>query len=101
LDSGGFDAEEAPTSRGIRYLGWTWDPDPSDSTYIVDYAYLLREENGEVRVEHDRHVEGLFARQEWLGVLRRSGFDAKSVPFDHSDVPPGSYEVFVARRPRG
>jgi SAM-dependent methyltransferase len=101
IDSGGLDAGDAPTSRGIRYFGWTWDPDPTDSTYIVDYAYLLREEGGAVRVEHDRHIEGLFSRDQWLGVLRRVGFEARSVPFDHSDVPPGSYEVFVARRPRG
>ena len=29
--------------RGLRYLEWTWDPDPSDTTYTVDYAYLLRD----------------------------------------------------------
>src|SRR5919106_5263370 len=56
-DHGGSDGD----SRGLRYLEWTWDPDPSDTTYLVDYAYLLR--TGDVvRVEHDRHVEGLFAR---------------------------------------
>jgi SAM-dependent methyltransferase len=98
-DTGGVDASAAATSRGIRYLGWTWDPDPSDSTYVVDYVYLLREDGGELRVEHDRHIEGVFSRNEWLGTLRRVGFTAESVPFDHSAVPPGSYEVFVARRP--
>ena len=99
LDSGGTDADGASNSRGIRYLGWTWDPDPSDTTYIVDYVYLLREDGGEARAEHDRHIEGLFSRAEWLGVLERVGFDAERVPFDHSDLPPGSYEVFVGRRP--
>jgi SAM-dependent methyltransferase len=98
-DSGGTDAGPEPTARGIRYFGWTWDPDPSDTTYIVDYAYLLREEGGQTRVEHDRHIEGLFSRDEWLGVLRRVGFTARGVRFDHSELPPGSYEVFVARRP--
>jgi hypothetical protein len=28
------------------------------------------------------------------------GFEAKAVPCDHSELEPGSYEVFVARRPR-
>ena len=37
-DHGGQD--EAEASRGLRYLEWTWDPDPGDSSYTVDYAYL-------------------------------------------------------------
>jgi hypothetical protein len=79
-------------------LAWTRDPDPSDTTYIVDYAYLLRESDGTVRVEHDRHVEGLFPRGTWLQLLSEAGFEARSVPFEHSELEPGSHEVFVARR---
>ena len=77
--------------RGLRYLEWTWDPDPSDSTYVADFAYLLRE-GSEVRVEHDRHTCGLFARDEWLGALREAGFE-------HAEVAPGpeGTEVFLAR----
>ena len=55
-DYGGHDGD----GRAARFLEWTWDPDPLDTTYTVDYAYLLREADGSVRVEHDRHVEGLF-----------------------------------------
>jgi len=95
-DSGGHDG---PT-RALRYLEWTWDPDPSDNTCRVEYTYLLRDEHGTVTVVHDRHVEGLFSRQDWLTWLSEAGFDAQSVPFDHSELEPGSYEVFVARRIR-
>jgi hypothetical protein len=94
-DHGGSDGE----SRGLRYLEWTWDPDPSDSTYVVDYAYLLRAPDGTVQVEHDRHVEGLFTREEWIRFLSAAGFEARSVPFEHSDLEPGSHEVFVAAKP--
>lgn len=94
-DCGGRDGG----GRGLRYLEWTWDPDPADTTYLVEYAYLLRETDGSVRVEHDRHVEGLFSRGEWLRLLSETGFVPEVVPFDHSEVEPGSYEVFVARRP--
>jgi hypothetical protein len=85
--------------RGLRYLEWTWDPDPTDTTYIVDYAYLFRESDGSVRAEHDRHVAGLFGRGDWLRLLRNAGFVPKVVPFDHSELAPGTYEVFVATRP--
>ena len=96
-DCGGADA---PDGRGLRFLEWTSRPDPSAGTYVVDYAYLLRERDGTVRVEHDRHVEGLFSRATWLRLLAEAGFEARAVPFEHSELEPGSHEVFVARRPR-
>jgi SAM-dependent methyltransferase len=86
--------------RSLRYLEWTWDPDRSDSTYVVDYAYLLRTDDGVVRVEQDRHIEGLFARGDWLRLLAEAGFEkVRAVPLEHSDLEPGSHEVFVARKP--
>ena len=95
-DSGG---EDGADGRGLRYLEWTWDPDPADTTYVVDYAYLLRSGDGEVRVEHDRHVEGLFPRATWLDALTAAGFETRVVPLEHSEVEPGAHEVFVASRP--
>ena len=94
-DHGGHDRG----SEGLRYLAWTSDPDPSDTTYQVDYAYLIRSSDGSIRVVHDRHIEGLFARADWLRLLEEVGFRPAVVPFDHSELEPGSYEVFVAVRP--
>jgi SAM-dependent methyltransferase len=94
-DYGGHDGD----GRAARFLEWTWDPDPLDSTYTVDYAYLLRDADGSVRVEHDRHVEGLFPRATWLRLLEETGFQARAVPVDHSELEPGSYELLVATRP--
>jgi SAM-dependent methyltransferase len=94
-DHGGHDGD----GRALRYLAWTWDPDPADTTYVVDYAYLLRTADGSVGVEHDRHVEGLFARADWLRLLREVGFDAaRAMPLEHSEVEPGRHELFVAVR---
>lgn len=91
----GFEGE----GRATRYAEWMHDPDPNDSTYIVDYAFLLRE-GAEVRVVHDRHIEGLFPRDLWLQELTRVGF----VP-QHQPVEPWSEDdltmtdLFLARRP--
>jgi SAM-dependent methyltransferase len=93
-DHGGHDG----VNRGLRYLEWTWDPDPADSSYVVDYAYLLRESDGSMHVEWDRHIEGLFARADWLRLLADVGFQPKVVPFDHSELERGQYEVFVCGR---
>ena len=102
-DDGGRD-EPQPAgeacSRGLRFVEWVWDPDPADTEYIVDYAFLLRERDGSARVVHDRHVEGLFTRRRWLDLLAEVGFDARSVPFVHPEVEPGRHEMLVGRRPR-
>jgi SAM-dependent methyltransferase len=86
-------------ARGMRWLAWTWDPDPADTTYTVDYAYMLRDRDGSLRLEHDRHLEGLFPRAFWLEALSDAGFEPRVVPFNHSELEPGRYQVFVARRP--
>jgi SAM-dependent methyltransferase len=100
-DCGGDDvpAEGERAGHAMRYLEWTWDPDPRDTTYVVDYAFMLRTPDGQVRVEHDRHVEGLFAREEWLRLLSEAGFEPAIAPLEHSELEPGSHEVFVAKRP--
>jgi len=95
-DHGGHDAEDG---RGLRYLEWSWDPDPSDDTYTVDFAYLLRDADGSLRVEQDRHIEGVFSRDTWLRLLSEAGFQANVVPFEHSELDPGSCELFVERKP--
>jgi SAM-dependent methyltransferase len=93
-DCGGRDGN----GRGMRYLEWTWDPDPADTTYTVDYAYLLRDADASIRVEHDRHIEGLFPRGVWLELLSEVGFEIERVPFVHSEMPGLELEVFLGRR---
>lgn len=84
----------------MRYVEWAWDPDPSDNTYIVDYGILLRTPDGATRMEHDRHIEGLFPRATWLRLFAEAGFEARVLPFDHSELEPNTYETFVARKMR-
>jgi SAM-dependent methyltransferase len=95
-ECGGHDGN----GRAMRYLEWAWDPDPSDQTYTTDYTYVMRDDTGSVRVEHDRHIEGLFPRSLWLQLMREAGFEPSVVPFDHSELEPGRYFVFIARRPQ-
>jgi SAM-dependent methyltransferase len=95
VDCGGRDGDH----RALRWLEWTYDPNPSDSTYIVDYAYILHEDGHPSRILRDQHVCGLFARAQWLESLRDAGFEnAHVLPFNHSELPAGSLEVFVATR---
>jgi hypothetical protein len=88
-DHGGHAAADG---RGLRYLEWSWDPDPTDDTYTVDYAFLLRAGDGTVTVEHDRHVEGLFSRGQWLEWLAEAGLPARA------EGDPWGRDVFIATR---
>jgi SAM-dependent methyltransferase len=92
-EHGGHDAD----GRGLRYLEWTWDPDPTDQTYVADFAYLLREQDGAVRVEHDRHELGVFPRDEWLRLLEDVGFQAKRRLIEREEDK--GTEAFVGLRP--
>jgi len=87
---GGHDS--AAGDRGIRYLMWTWDPDPGDQTFRGDFAYLLRE-GSKMRVEHDRHVCGLFPRSTWVRLLETAGFDVEVRPAEHDEA--AGAEIFV------
>jgi SAM-dependent methyltransferase len=86
---GGHDGE----GRSIRYIEWTFDPDPTDTTYTVDFAYLLREGKQPLRVVHDHHVFGIFSRETWLRLLRETGFEPKAV------ADPWEREVFACKKP--
>ncbi len=86
-ESGGEDGEDG---RAFRYLEWTWDPDPADHTYLVDYAFVMRDADGRASVFHDRHVEGLFARAQWLDLFAQAGLAATS------EIDPWQRDVFIA-----
>src|SRR2546421_2621554 len=66
----------AKEDRSLRYVQWTTDPDPRDTAILVDFGILLRDEQGVVRVVHERQTHGLFARAVWLRLLRKAGFTA-------------------------
>ena len=85
---GGHDGDDG---RSLRYLEWTFDPDPTDTTYRTDYAIVLRERRGDTRVVLDSHIEGIFPRAEWMRLLREAGFEPSTL------IDDWNREIFVAR----
>ncbi len=79
-EHGGYD----DGARGLRYLEWVWDPDPSDTSFEADMVYLLREDD-EVSVVHDRHPQGLFPAAMWLAALSTAGFESEFQTRELSD----------------
>jgi SAM-dependent methyltransferase len=91
---GGHDGE----GRALRYLNWDWDPDPSDTTYVSDFAYLLRE-GDEMRCVQDRHICGLFPRATWLELIEQAGLEAQRLVAPPDEEPAGA-ELFVGKSKR-
>lgn len=94
-DHGGSDGLDG---RAVRYLEWTWDPDPDDTSFLVEYAFLFRERDGSVDVVHETHHLGLFGRDDWLAELTAAGFDAEVVTEVTSEERTPR-ELFVGHRP--
>jgi SAM-dependent methyltransferase len=92
-DHGGNDTERG----SVRVVQWTTDPDPSDTTYFVDFAILIRDPEGRMRVEHERHTYGLFKRAEWQRLMRDVGFEPSTKSALHDDF---GRDLFVGRRER-
>lgn len=80
--------------RAMRYMQWSYDPDPTDTTCIEEFVYLLREGASDARVVYDRHVFGIFPKAVWLELLAAAGFAASALPFDHSEVE-GITDMFL------
>lgn len=91
---GGHDGDDG---RALRYLEWTYDPDPHDTTITTDYVYVMRDRTG-TRVELDQHVTGLFPRDTWLKLLEAAGLKARS--FTQGFSGGETSEVFIASYPR-
>jgi len=94
VSTGGHDGE----TRSLRYLEWTYDPDPSDTTAETDFAFLLRSGSGPARVVHDHHTMGLFERELWLDLCRRAGFEPEIRTVRDTQPEIVEREVVLCRR---
>ena len=92
-DHGGNDADRG----SVRYLQWITDPNPRDNTYVVDFAILIRDGQGQTRLVHDRHTMGLFARAKWRSMLREVGFRLTTINEEFEEF---GRDVFLGKRPR-
>lgn len=84
--------------RSMRGLGWIWDPDSGDTTYVADFVYLLREGDAQVQCVYDQHVLGLFSREVWLGLINDAGFRSRADAFEHGEPEPHSHDVFLGAK---
>jgi hypothetical protein len=75
----GHGGSDGPDGRGVRFVHWTWDPDPADTSIRTEYAFVLRDPSGAVRVVNETHLTGLFGRDRWLALLADAGFAPRAI----------------------
>jgi SAM-dependent methyltransferase len=95
-DHGGSDAADG---RAVRFLDWTYDPDPTDDWIVTEYAFLLRDADGSVRSVHETHRTGCFAAEVWLQLLAEAGFFEPRVVVERTEEQREPRRLFVAARP--
>ncbi|HZM81305.1 MAG TPA: class I SAM-dependent methyltransferase [Candidatus Limnocylindrales bacterium] len=98
--STGYGGTDGDDGRGVRYLEWTWDPDPDDGWTQTEYAFLFRDRDGSVRVVHESHRTGLFERDLWLRLLTEAGFEPEIV-VEETTEERAPRELLVGRRAGG
>jgi hypothetical protein len=89
-------ATHSDGSAEVSYLEYTYDPDTSDSEVETVMFYLIRTPDG-LRIEHDRHVTGLFPRDTWIRLLDEAGFSSEIRLF-HLGEDRRRYELLVGVR---
>jgi trans-aconitate methyltransferase len=68
----------------LTVLETQYDPDPTDHSFENVYVFLVRE-GDRLRVEVDRHVNGVFELEEFLDAMRAAGFDPAAERWELSD----------------
>lgn len=89
-DHGGEDSE----GKSLRYLEWVYDPDSTDSVYNVEFA-IITKDGDDVKVELDRHIDGIFPKQTWLNLIKEVGFNPEAIADPHEE----NRTFFVGRKP--
>ena len=69
---------DGPDGRSVRFLAWTYDPDPADTAVQTEYAFVLRSADSTVTTAHETHRTGLFPVSTWLRLLAEAGFAASA-----------------------
>ena len=76
-----------------------YDPDPDDTAFEATLIFLIRRE-GQLQVEADLHVCGLFGLDTWLRLLREVGFEVTQLEFCDPHQPAEPIPMLVCLKPR-
>ena len=88
-------------SRGeveVTFVENYYDPDPGDTTYECTFLYLVRQA-GDLSIQTDRHLCGLFDLNVWRRALKSAGFEVREERYREADEPGEGFPVLVGIKP--
>lgn len=89
---------EASDGRAAQLLEWSEPVAPGTTSAVVHYGFLLRDADGHVRMEYDRHECGVFPEATWVRLLAARGFEVQVLDEATAvDRPPR--RLFLGRKP--
>ena len=83
----------------LTYVEYAYDPDPSDTIMEIIFSFFIREQ-GRLRIEHDRHITGLFPRVSWVKLMGKAGFSVESRMITSGGVPHELLVGTLSKTPR-
>jgi len=82
----------------IAFIENYYDPDPADTTFEATLVYLIRCE-GQLKIETDRHLCGIFKLETWHHLLEEVRFEVRQDEFTISTPYAKSYPMFICIKP--
>ncbi len=83
----------------LTFIENDFDPDPDDTTMEYTLIYLIRK-GGELSIETEQHLMGLFPLKVWLRTLRSIGFEVERRRFTYTnELLEQEYQLFVCLKP--
>lgn len=64
----------------LTFIEYVHDPDSNDTTIESIFFYMLKEQ-GQLRVEQDRHITGLFPLETWFRLMEECGFKVEHITY--------------------
>lgn len=79
----------------ITFIEQRYDPNPEDTTFESTFVYLIRR-GGELQIETDLHLYGLFKEQTWNRLLQEVGFHVERLAMSYEGE---EFPCFVCIKP--
>ena len=83
----------------IAFIENHYDPDPDDTTCEISLIFLIRKK-GELEIQTDVHLCGIFNSDIWSRLLNQTGFEVKQLKYRHSGFDKDTFiPLFVCLKP--
>ena len=81
----------------VGYVAQAYDPDPTDTLYVLDFMLFTRDEKGVLEVHEDKHTLGLFAVEQWVRLMGKAGLSGEARVPKQKTTTAGQTPVMLGR----